>query len=159
MLVSAGMGVVAENGFRSAIIFPQEKQVVVHDGKVEVRGWAYSGNASWIERVEVSSDGYAHASSLKSTLLTYATTYSIHFIRGHTWYETHQDEMTEKHYHAWRLWTIKLPLDAEGWIELCVRAWDSSNNTQPTYVRSAWKCVDPLSLLLLRDLTMSCTFL
>jgi len=98
----------------SAIIFPREKQLVTHDGHVEVKGWAYSGNASWIERVEVSPDG------------------------GHTWYETHQDEMTEKHYHAWRLWTIKLPLDAEGWVDLCVRAWDSSNNTQPTYVRSAW---------------------
>jgi sulfite oxidase len=49
--------------------------------------------------------------------------------------------MTEKHYHAWRLWTIKLPLDAEGWIELVVRAWDSANNTQPTFVRSAWKYV------------------
>ena len=49
--------------------------------------------------------------------------------------------MTEKHYHAWRLWVIQLPVDAEGWIELVVRAWDSANNTQPTFVRSAWKCV------------------
>ncbi|EEB94900.1 hypothetical protein MPER_06214, partial [Moniliophthora perniciosa FA553] len=42
------------------------------------------------------------------------------------------------HYHAWRLWSIELPVDAEGWLEFCVRCWDSSNNTEPTFVRSAW---------------------
>ncbi len=59
--------------------------------------------------------------------------------------------MTEKHYHAWRLWTIELPVDAEGWLEFCVRSWDSSNNTEPTFVRSAWKCVSLSSIL---DTTM-----
>lgn len=33
---------------------------------------------------------------------------------------------------------MDLPVDAEGWIELCVRCWDNSLNTQPTFVRSAW---------------------
>ena len=46
-----------------------------------------------------------------------------------------------QHYHAWRLWTIDVPVDAEGWLEFCVRTWDSNNNTEPTFVRSAWKCV------------------
>jgi hypothetical protein len=46
-----------------------------------------------------------------------------------------------QHYHAWRLWKISLPVDAEGWLEFCVRTWDSSNNTEPTFVRSAWKYV------------------
>ena len=46
-----------------------------------------------------------------------------------------------QHYHAWRLWSISVPVDAEGWLEFCVRTWDSSNNTEPTYVRSAWKSV------------------
>ena len=27
---------------------------------------------------------------------------------------------------------------AEGWLELCVRAFDNACNTQPTYVRSVW---------------------
>ncbi|EIM86497.1 molybdopterin binding oxidoreductase [Stereum hirsutum FP-91666 SS1] len=98
----------------SAIIFPEEKNVILHEGSVKVQGWAYSGNACWIERVEVSPDG------------------------GHAWYEVPPENLTEKHYHAWRLWEIDLPIDAEGWIELCVRAWDSSNNTQPTFIRSAW---------------------
>ncbi|KAI9058569.1 sulfite oxidase mitochondrial precursor [Trametes sanguinea] len=98
----------------SAIIFPQDKQVIIHDGHVELKGWSYSGGGNWVERVEVSPDG------------------------GHVWYCVDQDGMTEKHYHAWRLWSIKLPVDAEGWLEFCVRTWDSSNNTEPTFVRSAW---------------------
>ncbi|KAI0043950.1 molybdopterin binding oxidoreductase [Auriscalpium vulgare] len=98
----------------SAIIAPIEKDVIVHNGSIEVKGWAYSGGGNWVERVEVSPDG------------------------GHEWYQVDPENMTEKHYYAWRLWKIDLPLDAEGWIELAVRTWDSSNNTQPTYVRSAW---------------------
>jgi sulfite oxidase len=98
----------------SAIIFPEEKDVVIHDGSVTLKGWAYSGGGNWVERVEVSSDG------------------------GSVWYAVPQENMTEKHYHAWRLWKIDLPVDAEGWLEFCVRTWDSSNNTEPTFVRSAW---------------------
>ena len=43
-----------------------------------------------------------------------------------------------RHYHAWRLWKITLPVHAEGWLEMCVRAFDNACNTQPTYVRSTW---------------------
>ncbi|KAG6907458.1 hypothetical protein DXG01_008842 [Tephrocybe rancida] len=99
----------------SAIITPEDKQVVIHDGKVTLRGWAYSGGGNWVQRVEVSADG------------------------GSVWYACEEEDLTEKHYHAWRLWKIDIPVDAEGWLEFCVRTWDSSNNTEPTFVRSAWK--------------------
>ncbi|KAJ6504715.1 molybdopterin binding oxidoreductase [Mycena vitilis] len=98
----------------SAIISPVEKQVIIHDGKITLKGWGYSGGGNWVERVEVSPDG------------------------GSVWYAVDQEDMTEKHYHAWRLWKIDVPVDAEGWLEFCVRSWDSSNNTEPTFVRSAW---------------------
>ncbi|KAI5121979.1 hypothetical protein M0805_002049, partial [Coniferiporia weirii] len=98
----------------SAIIHPVDKAIIVHDGKIALDGWAYSGGGNWVERVEVSPDG------------------------GHVWYAVPEENLTEKHYFAWRLWKIELPVDAEGWLEFCVRTWDSSNNTQPTYVRSAW---------------------
>ncbi|KAF9020204.1 molybdopterin binding oxidoreductase [Hymenopellis radicata] len=98
----------------SAIISPKDKDVVVHEGTITLRGWAYSGGGNWVERVEVSPDG------------------------GSVWYAVDQDNLTEKHYHAWRLWKIDIPVDAEGWLEFCVRTWDSSNNTEPTFVRSAW---------------------
>lgn len=95
-------------------MFPKDKEIIVHDGKIHLEGWGYSGNGNWVERVEVSPDG------------------------GHVWYSVPQENMTEKHYHAWRLWKVDVPVDAEGWLEFCVRSWDSSNNTEPTYVRSAW---------------------
>jgi len=97
----------------SAIMTPIDKDQIIHDGKIKLRGWAYSGS-SWPERVEVSSDG------------------------GSVWYEVPYENMTKKYYHAWRLWEIDLPVEAEGWLEFCVRTWDDAMNTQPTYVRSAW---------------------
>jgi hypothetical protein len=42
---------------RSAIMSPKDKSIIVHDGKIQLEGWAYSGNGCWVERVEVSSDG------------------------------------------------------------------------------------------------------
>src|SRR5271170_1883200 len=41
----------------SAIMSPIARDVVIHDGKIKVKGWAYSGGGRWPERVEVSSDG------------------------------------------------------------------------------------------------------
>ncbi|KAH8092558.1 Oxidoreductase, molybdopterin-binding domain-containing protein [Phellopilus nigrolimitatus] len=96
----------------SAIIHPTDKQMIVHDGTVKLEGWAYSGSGNWVERVEVSPDG------------------------GHVWYAVPEENLTEKHYFAWRLWHIELPVDAEGGLD--VRTWDSSNNTEPMFVRSAW---------------------
>jgi len=98
----------------SAIMEPWAKQVVVHEGKITVKGWAYSGGGRWPERVEVSSDG------------------------GFIWYEVPWENMSEKHKFSWRIWHMDLPVDAEGWLELTVRCWDNSLNTQPTFVRSAW---------------------
>jgi sulfite oxidase len=98
----------------SAIIFPLDKQTIVHSGKITMSGWAYSGGGNWVQRVEVSNDG------------------------GSVWYAVDEENLTTKHYYAWRLWKFDIPVDAEGWIELCVRTWDSSNNTEPTLVRSAW---------------------
>ncbi|KAG5723946.1 Sulfite oxidase [Termitomyces sp. T112] len=98
----------------SAIIYPEDKQTVIHDGKITLQGWSYSGGGNWVERVEVSPDG------------------------GSVWYAVPEEDLTEKHYHAWRLWKIDVPVDAEGWLEFCVRSWDSSNNTEPTFVRSTW---------------------
>ncbi|CAL1707567.1 unnamed protein product [Somion occarium] len=82
------------------------------------RSWLpeIGGGGNWPERVEVSPDGVPAS--------------------GHVWYACKPEDMTEKHYRAWRLWKIEVPVDAEGWLEFVVRTWDSSNNTEPTYVRS-----------------------
>lgn len=99
----------------SAIMSPWQKQVVIHNGIIEIKGWAYSGGGRWPERVEVSPDG------------------------GYLWYDVPNENLSPKHKFAWRTFHMDLPVDAEGWLELTVRCWDNSLNTQPTYVRSAWK--------------------
>ncbi|KAK0642974.1 immunoglobulin E-set, partial [Cercophora newfieldiana] len=98
----------------SAIMAPKEMDRIVHEGKIAVKGWAYSGSGHCAAQVEVSGDG------------------------GAIWHEVPAENMSTKYFYAWRNWRMELPVDAEGWLELCVRTWDNATNTQPTYVRSAW---------------------
>lgn len=98
----------------SAIMTPADKDQIIHDGKITLRGWAYSGGGRWPERVEVSADG------------------------GSVWYEVLYQNMSTKYFYGWRIWSIDLPVEYEGWLEFCCRTWDNALNTQPTYVRSAW---------------------
>lgn len=87
----------------SAIMTPLNHDQIIHDGTIKLTGWAYSGS-SWPERVEVSADG------------------------GSVWYEVPYDKMSKKYFHAWRVWEMEMPVDAEGWIEFCVRTWDEALN-------------------------------
>jgi hypothetical protein len=38
--------------------------------------------------------------------------------------------MSRKYFHAWRVWEYEMPVDAEGWLEFCVRTWDSNLNVR-----------------------------
>ncbi|GAT28796.1 sulfite reductase [Aspergillus luchuensis] len=98
----------------SAIMSPWTKQVIVHDGKIRCKGWAYSGGGRWPERVELSADG------------------------GFSWYAVPQEKLSKKGRWTWRTWEMELPCDVEGWIEIVCRCWDNSLNTQPLNVRAAW---------------------
>jgi sulfite oxidase len=98
----------------SAIMSPWTKQVVIHEGKIRCKGWAYSGGGRWPERVELSSDG------------------------GSNWYTVPVDNMSPKRKWTWRTWEYELPCDVEGWIDIVCRCWDNALNTQPSEVRTAW---------------------
>ncbi|KAK5346059.1 hypothetical protein LTR61_010274 [Exophiala xenobiotica] len=98
----------------SAIMSPWTKQVVIHNGKIQCKGWAYSGGGRWPERIELSSDG------------------------GFNWYAVPNSNMSQKHKWTWRTWHFDLPCDVEGWVEIVCRCWDNSLNTQPLTVRAAW---------------------
>uniref|UniRef100_A0A0W0EWL6 Putative sulfite oxidase mitochondrial n=1 Tax=Moniliophthora roreri TaxID=221103 RepID=A0A0W0EWL6_MONRR len=100
----------------SAIIYSLNKQAIVHDGKISLKGLAYSGGGNWVERIELSPDGY--------DLRSFSGFDVIRILRGII--TTLGD------------WSIELPVDAEGWLEFYVRCWDSPNNTEPTFVHSAW---------------------
>lgn len=98
----------------SAIMSPWTKQVVIHNGKIHCKGWAYSGGGRWPERIELSADG------------------------GFSWYAVPNHQMSKKHKWTWRTWQFDLPCDVEGWVEIVCRCWDNSLNTQPLTVRAAW---------------------
>ena len=98
----------------SAIMSPWNKQVVIHNGKIRCKGWAYSGGGRWPERVELSASG------------------------GFNWYTVPLENLSKKRTWTWRTWEIDLPCDVEGWIEIVVRCWDNALNTQPPDVRTAW---------------------
>ncbi|KAF1980794.1 sulfite oxidase [Aulographum hederae CBS 113979] len=98
----------------SAIMSPLNKQVIIHEGAIDCRGWGYSGGGRWPERIELSADG------------------------GFSWYAVPVENLSSKHRFAWRTWHYSLPCEVEGWIEIVVRCWDNSLNTQPLEVRSAW---------------------
>jgi len=98
----------------SALMSPWNKQVVIHNGAIHCKGWAYSGGGRWPERVELSADG------------------------GFSWYAVPPEKMSEKKKFAWRTWEHAVPVEVEGWIEILVRCWDNSLNTQPLEVRTSW---------------------
>ncbi|KAK8074220.1 sulfite oxidase- mitochondrial precursor [Apiospora phragmitis] len=98
----------------SAIMSPWTKQVLIHNGKIRCKGWAYSGGGRWPERVELSTDG------------------------GFNWYTIPLEKLSRKRKWTWRSWEFDLPCDVEGWIEIVCRSWDNSRNTQPPDVRTAW---------------------
>jgi sulfite oxidase len=98
----------------SAIMSPWTKQAVIHNGKIHCKGWAYSGGGRWPERVELSMDG------------------------GFNWYTVPFENLSEKRKWSWRTWEYDLPCDVEGWVEIVVRCWDNSLNTQPSEVRTSW---------------------
>nr|KAK5449254.1 hypothetical protein LTR18_002343 [Exophiala xenobiotica] len=95
---------------------PWDRDIIIHEGKISVKGWAYSGGGRWPERVEVSADG------------------------GFSWYVVPGDKLTKKHRHAWRLWSIELPVQVEAWVELRCRCWDNALNSQPASYRDVWNC-------------------
>jgi sulfite oxidase len=110
---SSGLSI-QEMPVSSAIMSPRERDVIIHEGKIHVHGWAYSGGGRWPERVEVSADG------------------------GFSWSVVPGEKLSKKHRHAWRLWTVELPLHVEGWVELRCRCWDNALNSQPSSYRDTW---------------------
>ncbi|KAH8108637.1 hypothetical protein DFH11DRAFT_1731780 [Phellopilus nigrolimitatus] len=71
---------------------------------------AYSGGGNWVERITASLDG------------------------GHIWYAIAKENLTNKHYFAWRLWHFELSVDAVGWLEFCVR----TGTCRTTPSRRSW---------------------
>lgn len=117
----------------SAILFPADKSVQVHEGTVPVSGWAYSGGGRWIERVECSPDGgFTWSVAITLSAIQGGSAHSLAYLICR--FQVPFENMSEKHYHTKRLWHMDLPIHAEGWLEIVVRAWGK----QPTILPVDW---------------------
>jgi len=100
-----------ELGVNAAVLAPAEGDEVPAGGRVSVEGYAITGGAARIERVDVSADG------------------------GRRWERAELAE--DQGRWAWRLWRAELELP-EGEAEIVARAVDSSANTQPEDPATIW---------------------
>ncbi|KAG2182787.1 hypothetical protein INT44_005767, partial [Umbelopsis vinacea] len=113
----------------SAILCPDHGATLpvsqaITDDKFDLRGYAYSGGNRKITRVELSFDG---GETWELTTLTHPE-------------EDEAPELTEKYDHGyqrirhwcWGLWSYSIkPSRLLRCQEICVRAWDEAQNTQP----------------------------
>ncbi|XP_014478462.1 PREDICTED: probable sulfite oxidase, mitochondrial isoform X2 [Dinoponera quadriceps] len=104
----------------SAICSPQDSDAVeVKNGKVEVKGYAWSGGGHRIIRVDVTND------------------------KGETWHTADlsgQDlKAKEGRYWSWTLWSVDLPVDENSEeTEIWAKAVDSAYNVQPESFRNIY---------------------
>ncbi|XP_012223633.1 sulfite oxidase, mitochondrial [Linepithema humile] len=96
----------------SAICDPQNSEVVeVKNGKIQVKGYAWSGGGRKIIRVDVTND------------------------KGKTWHTAHLTEdlkAKQSRHWSWSLWKVELPVDKNvNETEIWAKAVDSAYNVQP----------------------------
>lgn len=91
--------------------------VKASDGKINVKGYAFSGDGRKIIRVDVTTDG------------------------GRTWIVANlrPDNSSMTRAWAWTLWSLKVPVNADtSQVEIVCRAVDYSGNVQPENVEHVW---------------------
>lgn len=110
-----------ELNINSAIVYPKNGEVMaLNGGTYTVKGYAYSGGGRKITRVELSFDG---GKSWRLCSVDYPE-------------ERHSYAPSNGRYWCWMFWEYTVDKfeffhAATGPGEVCVRAWDVSNNTQP----------------------------
>ncbi|XP_017889774.1 sulfite oxidase [Ceratina calcarata] len=104
----------------SAICKPEPlENVKVVNGKINVKGYAWSGGGRKIVRVDVTND------------------------QGETWHTANLDaedtNAKDGRHWSWTLWSIDLPVQ-KGWkeTEIWAKAVDASYNVQPETVKNIW---------------------
>lgn len=110
----------------SAICIPGEGETVkLDDGKLFIKGYAWSGNGQKIVRVDVTTDG------------------------GKTWHVANLDcqENVEPPQHwSWTLWSVRVPVEENSkQVEIWAKAVDSAYNTQPESFENIWNLRGVLS--------------
>lgn len=104
----------------SAICKPEQSEIIkVINGKINVKGYAWSGGGRKIIRVDVTND------------------------QGETWYTANLDAEDNNakvgRYWSWTLWSIDLPVKKElKEMEIWTKAVDASYNVQPENIKNIW---------------------
>lgn len=151
VLYSTGFSI-QEMPVASALLFPADKAVVIHEGTFLTRIVCCAEADELCTPLQVifralvgltvEEDIGSNESRSLVTVILFPFVLSFKLTTtsagGFTWYEVPQENLSPKHYHTKRLWHMELPVASEGWLELCVRAWDNACNTQPSAVRDAW---------------------
>ncbi|XP_065580757.1 sulfite oxidase-like isoform X1 [Artemia franciscana] len=109
----------------SAICNLKEGDVVQPvNGKVTVKGYAWSGGGRKIARVDITCD------------------------KGKTWHVARHDPGDKSGQNvgwAWTLWTAEIPVSQSGTVEIWAKAVDDSYNTQPETFENIWNIRGVLS--------------
>ncbi|XP_043268763.1 sulfite oxidase, mitochondrial isoform X2 [Venturia canescens] len=104
----------------SAICTPQRgEQIKLENGKIPIKGYAWSGGGNRIIRVDITLDG------------------------GETWHEADlvsQDKKAREGRHwGWTIWKAEIPVDSSAKeVEIWAKAVDSSYNVQPESFKNIW---------------------
>lgn len=100
---------------------PNDHEIKIIDGNLEVKGYAYSGGGARIIRVDVTPD------------------------QGKSWITADLEQLTDgenvsagRHY-AWTLWTARIPIEKDQkYVEVWSKAVDSNYNCQPETFKNTW---------------------
>ncbi|XP_003695994.1 probable sulfite oxidase, mitochondrial isoform X2 [Apis florea] len=104
----------------SAICKPEQSEIIkVINGKINVKGYAWSGGGRKIIRVDVTND------------------------QGETWHTANLDAEDNNakigRYWSWTLWSVDLPVKKElKEMEIWTKAVDASYNVQPESIKNIW---------------------
>ncbi|XP_074094166.1 sulfite oxidase [Cotesia typhae] len=104
----------------SAICTPTPGEVIqLKDGKIPVKGYAWSGGGKKIIRIDLTVD------------------------QGKTWHVANQliddENVKEGRHWSWTLWSAEIPIDVDkNEVEVWVKAVDASYNVQPESFENIW---------------------
>eukprot|EP00756_Hemistasia_phaeocysticola_P019350 Hpha_TRINITY_DN15652_c0_g2::TRINITY_DN15652_c0_g2_i1::g.98658::m.98658/K00387/SUOX; sulfite oxidase len=141
---------VREMPVQSAICVPENKEEIGEDDTtVALAGYAWSGGGRGIQRVDVSSDGGNSWS--QATLAETTEHHDEHKSLDRKYGETHARHRSRSW--GWTLWRAELPVaKEESQWKFCVKAVNTSNDTQPDtpkgiwnlrgLLNNSWHCID-----------------
>ena len=137
---------VREMPVQSAILIPDDNEEVdLKDNRLSLSGYAWGGGGRGVQRVDVTTDG--------GDSWTQAELSQTQEQRKSTDKYSQQDDSPMPRQWAWTLWQADIPVaEDKNKFEVCVKAVNSANDTQPEtpkgiwnlrgLLNNSWHCID-----------------